>query len=240
MRRESSGKPLARRREALSASHSLDHHGHPPLRSLVLLRKGKTVPSLRTAAHSRRYAPPLPSRAPGPPRQTLSPSLSGAPFRSLRFVGHATHPLSLPPGFPSHPLNYGTLVRRGLKGRYSNLIRGPLFRKRRRSFAREPPNPLGSVRLDPPPCRCPLSYLPLAPPVRFAPFRLPQGRLPSRKVSRRAFVATSAPQLVLDLLPTLAWKTLFGCLRETSCSRSSSRTPWTSSRTDPAHCVGLI
>ncbi len=162
--------------------------------------------------------PPLPSRAPGPPGQTLSSSLSGAPFRSLRFVGHATHPLSLPPGFPSHPLSYGTSVRSGHKGRYSNLIRGPLFRERRRSFARDPLTPLarpGSIR---PLSGTPLSYLPLAHPLRFAPFRLPQGRLPCCKVSRRAFVATPAPRLFLDLLPALAWKSLFGCLRETSCA----------------------
>ncbi len=119
----------------------------------------------------------------------------------------------------------GRSVRSGLKGRDSNLIRGPLFRKRGSSFARYPLTPSarpGSIR---PLSGAPLSYLPLAHPLRFAPFRLPQGRLPSRKVSLRAFVVSPAPQLVLDLLPALAWKTLFGCLRETSCSRSSSRTP---------------
>ncbi len=38
-------------------------------------------------------------------------------------------------------------------------------------------------------------------------------------------VATSAPQLVLDLLLALAWKTLISCLRETSCSRRPQGLP---------------
>jgi len=69
--------------------------------------KARLAPSLNPAIFAGTL-PPLPSRAPGPPRQTLSHSLSGAPFRSLRFVGLTSHPLSLPPGFPSHPLSYGT------------------------------------------------------------------------------------------------------------------------------------
>ena len=58
--------------------------------------------------HLRRDAPPLPSRAPGLPRQTIFPSLSGAPFRSLRFVGHASLPSSPPlprsPSFDHRPI----------------------------------------------------------------------------------------------------------------------------------------
>jgi len=148
--------------------------------------------------------------------------------------------VSLPPSFAKPPtqlrdirsapaIKVGTLILSG----------GPLFRERRRSFARDPLTPLARPGSIHPLAGPPLSNLPLAHPMRFAPFRLPQGRLPSRKVSRRAFVVSPAPQLVLDLLPALAWKTLFGCLRETSCSRSSSRTPSTRSRTDPAHWVGL-
>ncbi len=79
------------------------HYQHLSLSHSSCEGKARLAPSLRTTAHSRRYAPPLPSRAPGPPRQTLSPSLSGAPFRSPRLVGHATHPLSLPPGFTKPP-----------------------------------------------------------------------------------------------------------------------------------------
>jgi len=154
------------------------HYGRLPLSHSSCGAKARLAPSLRTAAHSRRYAPPLPSRAPGPPRQTLSPSLSGAPFRSLRFVGLASHPLSLPPGFPSHPLSYGTSVRSGLKGRYSNLIRGPLFRERGSSFARDPLTPLARPGSIHPLSGTHLSYLPLARPMRYAPFHLPLRETP--------------------------------------------------------------
>ncbi len=195
---------------------SSTHYGHLSLSHLSCGAKARLVPSLRTAAQSRRDAPPLPSRAPGPPRQTLSPSLSAAPVRSLRLVGHSTHPLSLPPGSPNHPLSYGTSVRCGRKGRNSIYIRGPLFRERGSSFARDPLTPLawpGSIR---PLSGTPLSDHPFARPMRFAPVLLPQGQLPSCSVSRRSFVATPAQRLLVVHLPALAWKTLFGCLRETS------------------------
>ncbi len=113
------------------------HYGRLSLSHSSCKGKARLVPSLTSPIFAGTLRP-LPSRAPGPPGQTLSPSLSGAPVRSLRFVGHTTSPLSLPPGFPSHPLSYGTSVRRGRSGRYSNLIRGLLFRKKGSSFARDP------------------------------------------------------------------------------------------------------
>ncbi len=194
--------------------------------SLVLQRKSKTRAFAPDRPPSRRSAPPLPSRAPGPPGQTLSPSLSGAPFRSLRLVGHATHPLSLPPGFANPPtrlrdirsapaFKVGTLILSG----------GHSFGRGGAPSPRNPLTPLARPGSIHPLSGAPLSNLPLAHPLRFAPFRLPQGRLPSHSVSRRPSVATSGPRLFLDLLPTFAWKTLFGCLRETSCSRRPQGLP---------------
>ena len=68
----------------------------PSLQPMVIVlpaNRGENPP-LHTRPYLAGTLRPLPSRAPGPPGQTLSPSLSGAPFRSLRLVGHATHPLS--------------------------------------------------------------------------------------------------------------------------------------------------
>ena len=169
--------------------------------------RSEPPPSLAGTLPLSRAVPPDPHGKPSPPHCPVLPSDP--------FVSWATQPtLSLCPlaSQATHSPT-GRSVRSGHKGRYSNLIRGPLFRERESSFARDPLTPSarpGSIR----PLSCaPLLNHPLAHPLRFAPFRLPQGRLPCYKVSRRAFVATSAPQLVLDLLPALAWKTLFGCLR---------------------------
>ena len=139
--------------------------------SLVLRGKGKT----RAFAYPpplRRSAPPLPSRTPEPPRQTLSPSLSGAPFRSLRPVGHTTHALSLPPGF-TKPLTQLRDVRSAPAFKVGTPILSGSH-----SFGRggapSPGNPLTplarprSIRLL---SGAPSSYLPLAHPLRFACFR---------------------------------------------------------------------
>ncbi len=200
-------------------------YGHLSLSHSSCGGKARLAPSLKAPPSSpvrsalSRAVPPDPQ---GKPTSPHCPVLPSDPF-----VSWATHPtFSLCPlASPSHPLIYGTSVRRGLKGRYSNLIRGPLFREKRRSFARDPLTPSarpGSIR---PLSGTRLSHLPLARPMRFAPFRLPQGRLPRYSVSRRPSVATSGPRLFLDHLPALAWKTLFGGLRGTYRSRRPQGLP---------------
>ncbi len=181
-----------------------------------------------------RAVPPDPQGKPSSPHCPVLPS---DPFVSW---AAPPSPLSLPLGFAKPPTHLRDVRSApAIKVGIPLLSGGHSFGRGGAPSPGPPYNPPGSARLDPPPFRCPFSYLPLARPMRFAPFHLPQGRLPSYSVSRRPLVITSAPRLVFDLLPALAWKTLFGCLRETSCSRSSSRTPLDRSRTDPTHCVGL-
>jgi len=147
--------------------------------SLALRGKGKTRPFAKCPPifagpfPLSRAVPPDPQGKPSPPHRPVLPS--------DLFASWATQPtLSLCPlASPSHPLSYGTFgPPRPLKVGTPNLIRGPLFRERRRSFARGPLTPSarpGSIH--------PLSgtlFLdhPLARPTRFAPALLPRRATP--------------------------------------------------------------
>ena len=79
------------------------------------------------------------------------------------------------------------------------------------------PSATPAARIPQPGLFCaPFSHDPLARPKRFAPVRLPSRKTPSLGGESSSFRSTSGPQLVLDLLPALAPKTLFVSLRATS------------------------
>ncbi len=161
-------------------SHLSSQHTTGTYRSVTRLAKERQDSRLRSGPPPN-LAGTLPLSRAVPPDPHGKPSLPHCPvLPSDPFVSWATHPtLSLCPlaSQATHSAT-GHSVRSGHKGRYSNLIRGPLFRERESSFARDPLTPLarpGSIR---PLSGARLSHLPLAHPMRFAPFRLPHRATP--------------------------------------------------------------
>ncbi len=134
----------------------------PTAQSLVLLKKGKTRAFAKCPPL---FAGTLPlSRAvpPDPHGKTSSPRCPVIP--SDPFASWSTQPTLSRCPLASQATHSTTRrsVRSGLKGRYSNLIRGPLLREKGSSFARNPLTPLarpGSIR---PLSGTRLSYLPLS------------------------------------------------------------------------------
>jgi len=140
------------------------HYGRLPLSHSSCGAKARLAPSLQPMVivlpanrgenpplHTRPYlAGPLPLSRAVPPDPHGKPSPPHCPLLpSDPFASWATQPtLSLCPlaSQATHSPT-GHSVRPGRKGRYSNLIRGPLFRERGSSFARYPyPLWLGPAR----------------------------------------------------------------------------------------------